>query len=554
MDDADGSPAWQCKFSCGTSDETLEWIKAIINFIQPYNFLITAQVVNFFTDRLWEALDKEWIDCLRNEPVEHLLLIPSGAVQDHWPASLRQFILTSRSLAFPREQVSLQKVFPKLNITSLSSVLSQGMNKKKRHEIEVLSAVVSSIANEVSAEAIVDVGAGQGYLAQVLSFQYQHPVVAIDACSHHGKVTETRAERIRKHYVSQMRKLGSGNGTINTPRTVTCRVLSTDMLKALADIVTPPDDGKEAQLINKEKDGKASLVLAGLHACGDLSVTMLKTFSECKEAKAIVSIGCCYNLLSEACLNSADSQTGFPVSNGVRSTGITLGKSSRDLACQSAERWSCLEKDAGLQNFDLHAFRAVFQMVLFKYYPRSITESPSVGRQGKALRRQQQRGLPCSLTNSKENKHLLETSNGTGGISNAAQPLDSRMDDNSSSALESNAMSEGSSCNLANRGHASPHKNALFEKFSVSGLSRLGLEPLEEIDFHKIWNEAQPSAELIGPYWSLRAALGPVLETLLLLDRLLFIQEQEGIQDATMVPIFDPAISPRNLAIIARRS
>ncbi|CAN1841519.1 Methyltransferase-like protein 25B [Linum perenne] len=192
--------------------------------------------------------------------------------------------------------------------------------------------------------------------------------------------------------------------------------------------------------------------------------------------------------------------------------------------------------------------------VLFKYYPRSITESPSVGRQGKALRRQQQRGLPCSLTNSKENKHLLETSNGTGGISNAAQPLDSRMDDNSSSALESNAMSEGSSCNLANRGHASPHKNALFEKFSVSGLSRLGLEPLEEIDFHKIWNEAQPSAELIGPYWSLRAALGPVLETLLLLDRLLFIQEQEGIQDATMVPIFDPAISPRNLAIIARRS
>ncbi|CAN1841518.1 hypothetical protein LINPERHAP1_LOCUS36512, partial [Linum perenne] len=154
----------------------------------------------------------------------------------------------------------------------------------------------------------------QGYLAQVLSFQYQHPVVAIDACSHHGKVTETRAERIRKHYVSQMRKLGydvlshvSGNGTINTPRTVTCRVLSTDMLKALADIVTPPDDGKEAQLINKEKDGKASLVLAGLHACGDLSVTMLNV--------------------------------------------------------QSAERWSCLEKDAGLQNFDLHAFRAVFQMV-----------------------------------------------------------------------------------------------------------------------------------------------------------------------------------------------
>ncbi|CAI0440727.1 unnamed protein product [Linum tenue] len=526
--DENGVATGQCKYRCGTAAETLQWIKAIIEFIQPYNFLITAQVVNFFTDRLWEALDKEWVDCLRNEPVQHLLLIPSGVVQDHWPASLKQFILTLRSLAFPREQVNLQKLFPKLNMTSLSSVLSQGMNKKKRHEIEVLSAIVSSITNEVGAEVIVDVGAGQGYLAQVLSFQYHHHVVAIDACSHHGKVTESRAERIRKHYAAQMRKLGSGNGTISTPRTITCRVLSTDMLKSLADIVPPADDVKGAQLINQDTEGKASLVLAGLHACGDLSVTMLKTFSECKDAKAIISIACCYNLLSEECFNSAGSQTGFPVSNGVRATRISLGKSSRDLACQSAERWSCLDKDAGLQNFDLHAFRAVFQKVLFKYYPGIITSRPSVGRQGKALRRKQQRGVPYSLENAE--------------------------DDDYNSALNINANSDGGACDLVNEGLAAPDKCTLFEKFSVSGLSRLGLEPLQEIDFHEIWSESQPYAELIGPYWSLRAAMGPVLETLLLLDRLLFLQEQDGLLDVAMFPIFDPALSPRNLAIIARRT
>lgn len=48
----------------------------------------------------------------------------------------------------------------------------------------------------------------QGYLAQVLAFQYQHPVIAIDACSHHGTVTNARAERIKKHYTSQMKKFG----------------------------------------------------------------------------------------------------------------------------------------------------------------------------------------------------------------------------------------------------------------------------------------------------------------------------------------------------------
>lgn len=59
--------------------------------------------------------------------------------------------------------------------------------------------------------------------------------------------------------------------------------------------------------------------------------------------------------------------------------------------------------------------------------------------------------------------------------------------------------------------------------------------------------------ELIGPYWSLRAALGPLLETLLLLDRLLFLQEQGSSLESIMLPIFDPALSPRNVAIIAKR-
>lgn len=59
--------------------------------------------------------------------------------------------------------------------------------------------------------------------------------------------------------------------------------------------------------------------------------------------------------------------------------------------------------------------------------------------------------------------------------------------------------------------------------------------------------------EFIGPYWSLRAALGPLLETLILLDRLLFLQEQGSSVEAVMLPIFDPVLSPRNVAIIAKK-
>ncbi|KAI3407214.1 Methyltranfer_dom domain-containing protein [Psidium guajava] len=528
------------KYSCKTASQTLEWIDAIIHFIKPYAFLMNAHVVNFFTDRLWEAVDKEWMDCLRDEPVENLLLIPCGEAQDHWPASLKNFLHNLRSLVFPREQVDSQKIFPGLTVASLGSVLSQGMNVKKKHEVEILSAITSFIAKRVGAQAIVDVGAGQGYLAQVLSFQYQHSVVAIDACSHHGSVTNARAERIKKHYAAQLRRSGSVNTSLLVPKTVTCRVLSTDMLKALSDTLVHEDgqtnltgeDSEELCVkIDSSYDGRKedSMVLAGLHACGDLSVTMLKTFVECVEVKAVVSIGCCYNLLSEEGVDNAGVQCGFPMSNGVKSEGLSLGKCARDLACQSAERWRSLERDDASHNFELHLFRAAFQMVLSKYYPETLKTSPSIGRQGKALRRQQRRRtLESSVNSSVQLQRDCEVGKSGPVLAKRAGQGGARCED----TLFSDKCLD-------------------FEKFNLSGLHRLGLEPLQDINFHSIWRETEPFAELIGPYWSLRAGLGAVLETLILLDRLLFLQEKGSSLEAFMLPAFDPSLSPRNLAIVA---
>lgn len=73
--------AGECKYSCETATQTAEWIKAIVDFMRPFSFLTDAHVVNFFTDRLWEGVDRDWIDCLRRESIENLLLIPSGVVQ-----------------------------------------------------------------------------------------------------------------------------------------------------------------------------------------------------------------------------------------------------------------------------------------------------------------------------------------------------------------------------------------------------------------------------------------------------------------------------------------
>ncbi|KAL5565125.1 hypothetical protein UlMin_028289 [Ulmus minor] len=543
-------------YSCETASQTLQWINAIVDFIKPYSFLMNAHVVNFFKDRLWEYVDKEWIDCLLEEPVQNLLQIPSGAVQDHWPASLKKFVLTLRSLVFPREQADLQPVFPGLDTTSLNSVLTQGMNPKKKHEIEVLSAVVDSVANSMRAHTIIDVGAGQGYLAQVLSFHYQQSVVAIDASSHHGRVTDARAKRIMKHYASQMRKSETGKRSLIIPKTITCHVMSIDMLKSLTsserledNIIKQDYDNYNPKLQQSSRgaDNDTSVVLAGLHACGDLSVMMLKTFMDCKEVKAVVSIGCCYNLLSEEDFDHVESQYGFPMSHGVKSAGLLLGKSLRDLACQSAERWRCLDTDAGVHNFELHAFRAAFQMILSKYYPEVLTTSPSIGRQGKALRRLQQKGIPDSLLCNRYKDHTQSKMEGNCPSINPTK-LETG-DPGEAASLFDEDSHKGSEC----YGIKNVDKYSLFQKYSQSGLCRLGLKPLQDIYFKEIWKEVEPFLELIGPYWSLRAAFGPLLETYLLLDRLLFLQEQGSSIESVMLPIFDPELSPRNVAIIAKK-
>ncbi|KAF1866877.1 hypothetical protein Lal_00018263 [Lupinus albus] len=602
--------ATECNsYSCKNSDETLAWIKSIIDFITPFSFLINSHVVNFFTDRLWLNVDKEWMDCLRGESVQNLILIPSGVIQlvskgsvtwlfdmvsfavaDHWPTSLKNFILKLRSMAFRQEQADIDMALPGLQMTSLNSVLAQGMNVKKKHEVEVLSAVVSTVADSVRAHTIVDVGAGQGYLAQVLAFLYQHPVIAIDACSHHGRVTGVRAERIKKHYTSQMLKSGSGMRKLNVPKTITCRVLSIDTLKTLVETSLPGDDTEQSRLKGESEeeqgklhwpsgeDKKPSTVLAGLHACGDLSVTMLKTFLECEDVKAVVSLGCCYNLLSEESIMDADSQRGFPMSQSVRSTGLSLGKSARDLACQSAERWRSLDMHAGIHNFELHAFRAAFQMVLSKYYPEVVMSTPSIGRKGKALRRRQQRRSAESQNHQGSIGHIRQNSSPVlpaesenvlivdgswlfyasvvghssfvavhsslwviDGIMTPVldiQPLPSEIPSNAKAGCDATK---------------SDNRFLLFKNFCRSGLSHLGIEQSLDINLQSIWKEAEPFSDLIGPYWSLRAALGPLLETLILLDRLLFLQEQGSKLEAYLLPIFDPNISPRNVAIIAKK-
>ena len=80
------------------------------------------------------------------------------------------------------------------------------------------------------------------------------------------------------------------------------------------------------------------------------------------------------------------------------------------------------------------------------------------------------------------------------------------------------------------------------------------MAPLSEAEEAEVGSELAP---LLGQwrrvvvFFALRALLAPLWEALLLLDRLLFLGERGHL--AALVPIFDPALSPRNYAVVGVR-
>jgi len=73
----------------------------------------------------------------------------------------------------------------------------------------------------------------------------------------------------------------------------------------------------------------------------------------------------------------------------------------------------------------------------------------------------------------------------------------------------------------------------------------------EELEDPKVVSQLDKWWEVVT-FYTLRLAMAPIIETVILLDRCLFLHENNI--DNIMIPLFDPNISPRNQVIVAVKS
>ncbi|KAJ6652412.1 hypothetical protein lerEdw1_011530 [Lerista edwardsae] len=510
--------------------EQQRWAAGIVRVLSLYGFLADAYVLEFFTDELWRTLPRAWQAALAQLPPPALAALllrrsssssaPAGASYSSvWPLSLLAFRATAHALAFPRRPLGGQAAGVPADFegnlcqsSRLHPVFRKHVKPKKQHEIWRL---------------------GQGHLSRYLSFGLGLSVTAVEG----DPLLAGRAVRFDQELVQALEKEQARQGqlparpdvspfqspggiSLQGPRHVVGWVDPRAPWREFWHLLQPEKDeegdvrpagpapsfpggaparscrasllrdGRETESKARGEETPASLgpawgarpaspppesqlLLTGLHACGDLSVALLRQFVHCPHVVGMTSVACCYMRLSTA--EAPAPPHGYPLSSWVSALpGHQLSYKAREGACHALEDYAQRLQEGGA-TLRTHCFRAVLETVI-----------------------------------------------------RAADPAKKRLGVQSVS-----------------KAHALP-----FEEYARLGLARVGLDPNTPLDPPALASMLAQERKVVA-FFSLALLLAPLVETLILLDRAIYLQEQ-GFH-CELLPLFDPTFSPRNLVLVAAK-
>ncbi|RCN30428.1 hypothetical protein ANCCAN_23797 [Ancylostoma caninum] len=263
------------------------------------------------------------------------------------------------------------------NITSANNLRTK-LKPKKQYEIDRIVTTVELLRRRdpgTSAfDTIIDIGAGMGHLARILSASI--PECNVIAVEQNEELIERsillndRLQQIKngfrlpEHYCESVQSGFSGS---------VLRSLNEDDMRLIANcrsfwnIIQPIYSGQKALLI-------------GLHPCGDLSASILRIFTRSPKVTTMILFGCCYHKLStaeeEANCSQADSgELGFPLSAKYR--WKSLSYAARDLACHGIETFAEQLLTKPHSAYRMQCYRAVLESLITKSHDEKVCKERS---------------------------------------------------------------------------------------------------------------------------------------------------------------------------------
>ncbi len=310
------------------------------------------------------------------------------------------------------------------------------MIPKKQHEIKKLAPFVNHFSKALGIDQIVDIGGGQGHLAQSLTNHYNLRTLSLDMDQ---SLQATGKKRHQKNYKFPENRV---------------------------EFLTLKVTAEEPRFVSLL--GEKTLTL-GLHTCGPLANYQLQ--SSCKKRiKGIISIGCCFDKLAghTGCQNISK------FSQGMKNQ-LYFNQYALTLATRAHQKMS--EKDHVFK-LKVKFYRYAIHFLLWDVY--GITENVTLG-----------------------NTHPKVY-------------------------------------------------NASFAEYAQEQLKRLSLPCKQTQDELNAFFEQSKIQDLIWKMLAaglIRNALGRILELYILLDRAIFLEEQD--YRVSIMEFFDEPLSPRNIGIVA---
>uniref|UniRef100_A0AAG5DT84 Methyltransferase domain-containing protein n=1 Tax=Anopheles atroparvus TaxID=41427 RepID=A0AAG5DT84_ANOAO len=488
------------RFKTSAMERLRQQVDAIVRFLEPNLGFINCHMVDYLTDQHWRryvptGIQREletYDDYLQAKEAFWGQFSEASPSHKHLPG-VQDFIVeasryrlggtavlgTALSLEQFNDALMDSRKETRLRMTEL-------MNVKKCHEVEVAAAVVASLCTAMATSmvegslediVVIDAGDGKGYLSSRIALEHGIKVLGIDCNEENTSNAEKRRERLKKKIPKAIKKSQLEEDEHFST------LLKDDKLDTLYRTTTRLIDF-DTNLIELAEEyfpggHQSTFCLCGLHTCGNLGPNCLRLFDQNPTILGICNVGCCYHLMIEEFVVDefynptkvpGNPGYGFPMSAYLRQQRFALGRNARNLAAESIER-ACSNRE---NPSDKLGYRALLQVIFLEYGER---KSHQVGR------------LKCN------------------GFTDYVRKSVRRL--------------------------------GLEERITMPDESLLELEHRFSVEL-----------EQLKVFYLIRQQFAPVIETLILLDRLLFLRES-GYERSFLVKLFEPVVSPRCYSLIA---
>lgn len=259
-----------------------DYLKRAITILTQHSWIFREANTRFVEEEV--TIPGEWLSAFERIKNEQFNKLPIGWISDEFPVQLKDLLVEAKMLkaTFYDYLVTTKP----LTWNSSEKVIKR-MSTKKSHEIQQLALVIKQELFS-SADVLVDLGSGLGYLSEYLHENCNFQRILALECDE--RRVKSSIERQKKHHPNSAVKYQLHLITDSSLAFIK------EQVKAHFQLVAP------------------KIGLIGLHACGDLAVTAQKLAVNESSVTGLVIMPCCYHRML---FNDLNEFYNFPLSKSL---------------------------------------------------------------------------------------------------------------------------------------------------------------------------------------------------------------------------------------------